>query len=61
MRSTCLPHYLLLSANDGTVSVYDFKDSKRIVFKTEPNHCETIFDIKISIFEHDLMATCNKS
>ena len=46
----------LLSFKNGQVGIYDFK-AKKFIFMTEPNHCETIFDLKFKRSDKNILAT----
>lgn len=52
------PTKLLASCEDGSVCVYDLKSNKTI-FKLEPGHSETIFDLEYNTKDYGIFATCS--
>jgi hypothetical protein len=43
---------------NGSIGLFDYLKGK-LVFKTEPSHCETIFDMQIKPNDFNTMATCS--
>jgi WD repeat-containing protein 17 len=43
---------------NGSIGLFDYLKGK-LVFKTEPSHCETIFDMQIQPNSFNTMATCS--
>lgn len=48
--------FFLISFEDKSIGVYDIH-SKSLLFKTEPNHSETIFDSQINYKNPNILAT----
>jgi WD40 repeat protein len=49
---------VLMSLGNGSVVIYDLEFRKNI-FTLEPNHSETIFDLKYNPFSYGIFATCS--
>ena len=52
------PNKFAVTLKNGSIGLFDYSKAK-IVFKTEPSHSETIFDMQIRACDHNTMATCS--
>lgn len=52
------PSKFAVTLKNGSVGLFDYLKGK-LVFKTEPSHCETIFDMQIKHNEFNTLATCS--
>jgi WD40 repeat protein len=52
------PNNILFTLENGSVVIFDVKNRKR-VFILEPNHSETIFDLKYNQLSYGIFATCS--
>lgn len=52
------PTKILFSQENGAIVIYDVKARKKI-FAIEPNHSETIFDLKYNPTNYNILASCS--